>query len=94
MKARLIAQKRPPEVDYPASEVWAIDPNGIIPKGWEEVEVVSEGTSDGIRLADKHGEFDLCRCDHDRRSHDKHIWRCMARTHAQQCECLQFREKR
>ena len=89
MRARLIVN-----IKDPARVVHALYPGEVLAEGFEELEIAAEPIFRGTTLAEKHGEFDLCRCNHDRRSHDKHMWRCMARTHAQQCECIGFREKR
>lgn len=39
-------------------------------------------------------DFDLCVCDDSRRSHERGKGRCLARKHATQCGCPEFKEAR
>ena len=87
MKARLVAKKMPEGVIFPASEVWALDPNAPIPDDWEELDLAVEPIFRGTHLkcADS---SDVCECGHRRSHHVSYRHECLK----SDCACKQLRE--
>ena len=87
MKARLVARKMPEGVIFPASEVWALDPNAPIPDGWEGLDLVVEPTFRGTHLVRAESP-DLCECGERRTYHVSYRWQCLKLG----CKCKEFKE--
>ena len=84
MKARLIVKKIPEGVIFPASEVWALDPNAPIPDGWEGLDLVTESPTLLVRA----DSSDVCECGHRRTHHLSYRADCLKSP----CKCRLFRE--